>query len=225
VNEGNSPGDERDRRCPNCGALVTAEAEWCGQCFTSLRSPEPTPAVSGGHALRVVTAEGTQGDAPAKVMWPCPACETENPIESSTCSVCGTPFGELFKEGEAAPTLAPSEAFRRSLVFPGLGHRAIGRGGEGLARAVVFLMCLAIALVAAVSGLGTGAVAAVAGLFGLLALIAYLGTAYEASKMAAGAPPLLSSRSIVWIVGGVLLLAVFMLTLLIMVAARSSSTQ
>jgi len=26
-------------RCPTCGALVSAEAEWCSQCYTSLRSP------------------------------------------------------------------------------------------------------------------------------------------------------------------------------------------
>jgi RNA polymerase subunit RPABC4/transcription elongation factor Spt4 len=26
------------RRCPNCGALVAADAEWCGQCYQPLRS-------------------------------------------------------------------------------------------------------------------------------------------------------------------------------------------
>jgi hypothetical protein len=29
-------------RCPNCGALVTEDAEWCTLCFTSLL-PEPEP--------------------------------------------------------------------------------------------------------------------------------------------------------------------------------------
>ena len=216
---------EGERRCPNCGALLTLEAEWCGQCFTSLRSPDPAPTARGIPAIRVVAEEGAPGAAAKVVMWPCPACETENPIESNVCSVCGTPFGDLFRQGEAPPKIEPGEAFRRSLVFPGLGHRAIGRGGEGLARGVLFVMCFAIALVAGVSGVGTLAVAAVAGLFGMLGLLVYLGTAYEASKMAAGAPPLLSSRAIVWIVGGVLMAAVLMLTILITVAARSSSTQ
>ncbi|HEV8565061.1 MAG TPA: zinc ribbon domain-containing protein [Actinomycetota bacterium] len=217
---------DAERRCPTCRALVTPEAEWCGQCFTSLRAPTPAPGAGAVQTIRVVAAEGAPGSAAAKVvMWPCPACDTENPIESNLCSACGTPFAELFKQQEAPPRIEPREAFRRSLVFPGLGHSAIGRGGEGLARGVLFVMCFAIALVAAVSGIGTVAVAAVAGLFGMLGLLVYLGTAYEASKMAAGAPPLLSSRAIVWIVGGVLLAAVLMLTLLITVAARSSSTQ
>jgi double zinc ribbon protein len=217
---------EGERRCPNCQALVTPEAEWCGQCFTSLRAPEPAPVAGGVQSIRVVAAEGAPGDATAKlVMWPCPACDTENPIESNVCSVCGTPFGDLFRRDEAPPKIDPKEAFRRSLAFPGLGHRAIGRGGEGLARAILFLMCFAIALVAAVSGVGTVAIAAVAGLFGMLGLLVYLGTAYEASKMAAGAPPLLSSRAIVWIVGGLLMAAVFTLTILITIAARSPATQ
>jgi hypothetical protein len=216
-----------ERRCPNCHALVTPEAEWCGQCLTSLRAPEAAPPpASEGPAIRVVTAEGTTGGAAAKVvMWPCPSCQTENPIESNVCSVCGAPFGDLFKQDEAPPQIEPKVAFRRSLAFPGLGHRAIGRGGEGLARAVLFVMCMLIALVAALSGVGTGAVAAVVVLFGGLGALVYVGTAYEASKMAAGAPPFLTSRAIVWIVGGVLLSAVLMLTILIMVAARSSATQ
>src|ERR671920_649708 len=28
-------------RCPNCGALVTPDAEWCGQCYEPLRPEEP----------------------------------------------------------------------------------------------------------------------------------------------------------------------------------------
>ncbi len=28
-------------RCPNCGALVSPDAEWCNLCFASLKAPEP----------------------------------------------------------------------------------------------------------------------------------------------------------------------------------------
>src|SRR5438093_570924 len=31
----------QERRCPSCGALVGRDADWCGQCFTSLAEPEP----------------------------------------------------------------------------------------------------------------------------------------------------------------------------------------
>lgn len=30
-------------RCPHCGALNRAEAEWCGQCYERLVEPEPEP--------------------------------------------------------------------------------------------------------------------------------------------------------------------------------------
>ena len=34
-----------ERRCPNCNALVSEDADWCGQCFADLRrSPPPPPA-------------------------------------------------------------------------------------------------------------------------------------------------------------------------------------
>jgi ribosomal protein L40E len=32
-----------ERRCPNCHALVSADADWCGQCFTPLRPKSDTP--------------------------------------------------------------------------------------------------------------------------------------------------------------------------------------
>jgi double zinc ribbon protein len=216
---------EPEGHCPNCGAMVTADAEWCGQCFTSLRAPEPTRAGPVAAIRVVATDEARPGAGASALRWPCPACGTENPIEANLCSVCGTPFGELFRQDEAPPHVDPSEAFRRSLVFPGLGHRAIGRGGEGLARGVLFVMCVAIALVAAISGAGAGAVLLVAGAFGALALLVYLGSAYEASKMAQGSAPLVSSRAIVWAVSAVLMAAVFILAILITFATRASSTQ
>lgn len=40
-----------EQRCPNCGALVGAEAEWCGQCLQPLRSgrePAPPPDTGAG---------------------------------------------------------------------------------------------------------------------------------------------------------------------------------
>lgn len=219
------PVSRVERRCPSCGALVTPEAEWCGLCFTRLLASDPAPAGVGNRAIRVVEAEAPDGATAKVLMWPCPACGTDNPIETNNCSACGTPFGDLFRQDEAPPKVEPGDAFRRSLVFPGLGHRAMGRGGEGLARAVLFLTCFAIAIVALGSGAGTGAVAAVAVVFGVLGLLVYLGTAFEASQIAGGSPPLLSSRTIVWIVGGVLMAAVFTLTILITFAARSAPTQ
>jgi hypothetical protein len=86
-------------------------------------------------------------------------------------------------------------------------------------------MCVVIALVALVSGAGAGAVLVVVGAFGALALLVYFGSAYEASQMARGAAPLVSSRAIVWAVSAVLMAAVFILAILITFATRASSTQ
>ena len=45
-----------ERRCPNCGGLVGADAEWCTQCFARLTDPEPTAPEAG---------EGESASAPA----------------------------------------------------------------------------------------------------------------------------------------------------------------
>lgn len=41
-----------ERRCPNCGGLVAADAEWCSLCFHSLverpEEPEPSPTTPAG---------------------------------------------------------------------------------------------------------------------------------------------------------------------------------
>src|SRR5205085_4116856 len=101
------------------------------------------------------------------------------PIELDACRVCGTSFAALMRRDDAAPPVDPRDAFVRSLAFPGLGHRAVGKGSDGLARAVLFLMTLAIAGVAIVSGVTVPAVASMALLFGTLAIVIYVGTAYE----------------------------------------------
>ena len=69
-----------DRRCPDCGALASLDAEWCGQCLRLLKEPEPEPnrsrrAGAGGVATavgdRLSTTSRRTSDPPA---WPCPTC-------------------------------------------------------------------------------------------------------------------------------------------------------
>src|SRR5205814_4512609 len=105
----------------------------------------------------------------------------------------------------------------------GLGHRAIGRAGDGIARAVLFLMALAIAIVALLSGATVPAVASVALLFGTIAIATYVGTAFEAARMARGGGAVLSSRAILWILVGLLMGSVLILSLLVVSARPPSS--
>ena len=45
-------------RCPQCGALVRAGADWCTLCYADLRpAPEPEPAVPGPADLTVGVPE------------------------------------------------------------------------------------------------------------------------------------------------------------------------
>jgi hypothetical protein len=214
---------QRERRCPNCDALVGPEAEWCGQCLASLAERTPVaepPAAIVEHGFASALAERSARGEP---MWPCPACDTPNPMDLDACRVCGTTFASLMRRDDRPEAVDPHDAFVRSLAFPGLGHRAVGRGGDGLARAVLFLMALVIATIALLSWPRVPAVASVALLFGTIAIATYVGTAFEAARMARGGGAVLSSRAILWILVGLLMGSAVMLSLLVITARPPSS--
>ena len=172
-------------RCPNCGALVSADADWCGQCFERLRhAPEPplAPAMAAADVMPE-PAEGTSEPAdralarePSDIgpsfrmtvdvtgieatesgtVWICPGCEQKNPMALSTCSVCGTPFARLFEEPETTPHVEPGRALALSLVLPGLGHWKLGRKGDAVARIVLVVWVVGAALALAVARSGKG---------------------------------------------------------------------
>lgn len=204
-----------DRRCPDCDALVSADAEWCGQCFRSLREPErlEEPVVAASVVTKDVPAGlGATGPGSAPT-WPCPACGHANPIELDACAVCGTTFAALMRQGEAPPPVEPREALVASLLFPGLGHKRVGRGLDGLARAVLFTLLAAMAVTMLLSGFGSPMLFVVAALFVGGAALVYAGSAWEASHIADGGQPVVSSRALLWatvvvVFGSVVLLAV-----------------
>jgi hypothetical protein len=230
------PSVDQDRRCPSCGALVSADAQWCGQCFTSLTEPlpadEPAPPAnrpaapadervpaSGG----VGTSEpaGTGAGAPRTApTWPCPTCGTDNEIELDACAVCGTPFAALMRQDDRPPEIAPKDALAWSLIFPGLGHLKTGHGADGLARGVLFLLLFAMALLTGLSGSSVGAVLGLFAVFMCLALAVYAGSAYEAYRLASGGEPLVSARTLLWVTVGVILVSIVLLAVTVMTAAR-----
>jgi hypothetical protein len=195
------------RRCPNCGALASADAEWCGQCFASLAVPESEPApVLPASSAGAITATAVDTDAPAKhAVWPCPLCEHENPIEFSACEVCGTTFATLMRRDDKRPTVEPRVAAARSLVFPGLGHGLVGQGGEGFARGVLFVVMLTMSALLLFSGVRTGPAVTLVALYVALTVGLYLGSAYEAYRMAQGSGPIVSGRILVLAMGGLIM--------------------
>ena len=219
-----SDGTTAGRRCPSCGALVADDATWCGQCYTDLREPEPTReqgAAAGAVAGLPAPPRARQGDADdVAPWWPCRACGGRNPIELDACSTCGTPFAQLMREEPERPDVEPRDAVAWSLVFPGLGHRLVGRPFDGLARGVLFVVSFVMALLVGFGGVRSGVSFGVFALFLLTALVVYTGTAFEAHRLAEGGELLLSSRALLWILVGVIMLSVGMLAFAVTTAVR-----
>jgi ribosomal protein L40E len=203
-------------RCPNCSALVSEDAEWCGQCFTKLRAEEPAAAVPPPAPAPVVAtapAGSAAGPATAVATWPCPTCGAQNPIELDLCAVCGTSFSQLLRQQDARPTISPRDAFLWSLTFPGIGHAKAGRAADGIARGTLFVLTFGLSLVIVMSGVHSGPVLGVVALLLVAALTVYLGSAVEAYRIADGGGPLVSARTLLWATVVLIMVAVSLLAL------------
>ncbi len=226
-----SPDDvEREPRCPACGALVTADAAWCGQCLTPLGPSAAATAAAGpnvsapdaapaSEVAATTPAGAASAVATATPTWPCPVCEHPNPIELDACAVCGTPFAALMKRDETAITVTPEEAFRASLLFPGLGHRKVGRSLDGLARGALFALLGGMALLIALGGFGSGMLLVLFVVYLLLAIGVYVGSAIEARNLASGGGLLFPTRQVLW--GAVIVVMASMGLLVVSVIAST----
>lgn len=219
-----APGPEGARRCANCGALATADAEWCGQCFTALPpvggAPQVTTTEERTPPPPPVPTPSNEADAADKPLtWPCPTCGTENPIALDACSVCGTSFAALMRSDEKPAQVEPRDALVASLIFPGLGQRKLGRPLDGFARGTLFVILCTLALILAFAN-GSGVLKAMFALYLLLALAVYLGTAYDAYRMAEGAQPLVSTRNLLWASAVIVIVSVFILALSVVTVAK-----
>jgi ribosomal protein L40E len=222
-----------ERRCPICGALVSSDAEWCGQCFSQLERPgartetdgpatSPPTGTAGPRAIR-----GTSGGAievqGGTLAWTCPVCEHRNPIEANACSACGTPFGRLLSEPEAAPDIEPQAAAVWSMLWPGLGHWKLGRRADAVARGAMFAWAFGALMVVLVSRFGRGGLGPTFPLFALFlgaSLMIYVVSAVDAYRLAAGDAPLMGSRTLLWTSAGLVFLSVVIATFVTLPAAR-----
>jgi hypothetical protein len=205
-------------RCPSCGALVTADAEWCGQCLTPLpKAPQPVAVASS--AVGGSDAPAAEPAATKALTWPCPTCGNDNAIELDACSVCGTSFAVLLRGEDRVKDVDPGSVLTRSLMFPGLGHKMVGRGLDGLARGALFWWMFLTTLLLLISGVSSGPMVVLLALFGGATVLIYLFTAYEASRMAHGAGPIVSSRFLLWAAVAMVIASVLIAGLLIASAA------
>lgn len=196
-------------RCPSCGALVAADADWCGQCFASFRSPpaatsapepepEPEPdALTETPALSVAPGlEAAGKDRGPLPMWECPACGTENPFDGQVCAACGTSFGRLFDERAGSTVTSPRDAAFAGLV-PGVGHYRMGRHADGIARMLVFAGCLLVLGLFLFSASGKAS-AAIVLLFAVLTLLCVWESAYDSARLASDQRELVSAPQMIW---------------------------
>lgn len=231
-----------ERRCPNCGGLVGADAEWCTQCFTRLdqatapaeeQAPEGQPVVGAGAPRAPAAVPGvpartpTPVGAPAaggtpsivrakgeEIVWDCSECGTENPIEAKLCSACGTPFGAALHEPEKLPDVDPGRAAMVSLFFPGAGHYIAGRKGEGFARGIIFTFSIIMGLASfgAVRSGSRGANLLLMVISLMAAAGLYITSTADAGRAARGEKQLLSMRALLYLAVGLIFTAVALLT-------------
>lgn len=234
-------------RCPTCNALNPDSAEWCTQCFTSLRAPEPVvdvppdpqPEATPQPDVGDVPPASTDADAAPQLVqrgnatfrktaegldWQCGRCDTFNPIEVQRCTTCGYGFGDTVRGPQEAdvPDVDENVALLASAVLPGAGHVLAGRTATGVARGVIFLLFVVGGwlLLREAGATGQGPLPAVPLLLG--ALVIWVTTAFDAVLAARGEQrQLLEGRVFFWLVVGVLglLMAAFAVAALSVTAA------
>jgi ribosomal protein L40E len=212
-----------DRRCPNCGALVTAQAEWCGQCFTVLGRSDVSSGTAASTVATVNVEHGGLEIEDGHATWTCPACEARNPIEASVCSTCGTPFAQLFREDDERPAMDPQSAAVRSMVFPGLGHWKLGRRADAIARFAMFGWSFGALMILVVSRFGKGGFGPTFPLFVLFAFASatiYVLSAIDAYRLASGEEAIVNSRTLLWASAGLVVLSVLIASFITLPSAR-----
>jgi ribosomal protein L40E len=213
-----------ERRCPSCGALVAADAEWCGQCLAPL---DETTAASSQTVRATARARFEPGaDAEGRLsVWRCPTCDARNGLDANRCRVCGTSFGRLFEEPAGAPGVSAAAAAGWSLLLPGLGHWLAGRRADAIARFVLAAWVVAMVVVLVVSRGGKDGLGAVRGLLALFALAAvalWAEAVIDARRAVEDLAPLVSSRTILWACVALVGVSVIVATILALAGVRST---
>lgn len=213
-------------RCPACGARNADSAAWCSQCYRSLRTgPGPEVSAAPAEVAEPDAAPGPgsgrpQGTAPSDgssdrrfrksdegVDWRCASCESWNPIERSTCTVCGTSLAATMGEADEEPgsDATSSTIALASVLLPGAGHVLLGRVAAGAGRMVLYVVWMVggIALLLAASGSDGSVLPSLPLLTGALILLAT--SVLDALALRQGrATELLSVRSLLWLTVGVI---------------------
>jgi ribosomal protein L40E/TM2 domain-containing membrane protein YozV len=231
-------------RCPFCGALNPVEADWCGQCLARFTEPgveygtaddgtgddeeedeEGEPPASGTTAVRAapgtILERGAFRVTDEGIHWVCPQCETVNSIDDDLCVACSVPFAQTLRVERERPTKDPGTAALFSLFFPGAGHAYLGLWGQAATRAILSTWAILVAIFSIFEGTGAGSVL-LAGLFIVSALALWVVAAHDAYREASLQEErvLLHGRRYLWVVIGLLMSMVTVLTIAGVSASR-----
>ena len=183
-------------------------------------SVPPPPDRTGGVRDAAPGLPGTSGAPARDPFWPCSVCGAENPIALDICSVCGTPFAHVMRTAEERPKVDPRDAVIRSLIFPGLGHRALGRSVDGLARGVLFAVTFGLGILLAIAAAGSGALVGAFILFLIAGIAVYVMSAVEAHRLASGGQPLVPTQVLLWVLVGVVFVGITLLVVGVVTATH-----
>lgn len=146
------------------------------------------------------------------VVWTCPRCDNENPLDAPVCDVCGTTFAEIARPKVERPERDPGNAALYSLFLPGAGHAYLGLWGQAVARAVLSIWVVFVALISLIQrGPGSAGIGIVFGiaataLWALAAHDAYREARHEESMV------IVKGKVFLYLVLGLLVLLMVMLT-------------
>jgi hypothetical protein len=146
------------------------------------------------------------------ITWTCGRCGTVNEFADNECSVCGATFADAIKPPEEPrPPRDANTAAMVSLFLPGAGHAYVGLWGQAVARAVISIWVVAVAIFSAAQSAPQARIMSV--LFGLVALGLWLVGAHDAYREASNESrsALLKQRFFLHLVLGLLVLSVLMI--------------
>lgn len=225
--------------CPECGGANPPGAEWCGQCFARFHkaeevaasdvdpviSPEllsdlaaeagptapPPPPSPRPSSTDVKRGDGTFSVTEEGINWTCKKCDTTNEFSSNICTVCGATFAEAIKPPEdPKPQKDANMAALVSLFLPGAGHAYLDMWGQAVARAILSLWVVTVAIFAVSQEAGAARIMGV--LFAIVAVGLWIVAAHDAYREAQGSSRLviLRQKFLLYLVLGLLLLSVVM---------------
>ncbi len=211
-------------RCPSCGAGNPSGAAWCGQCHRVFGSSEPDAPGNGVGTIATPAAEAhgpfghpSVANRDGDVVWTCPACDAENPLEATVCARCGSNFARFFAGPQPVlrPRASAGAAVWASAALPGAGHWIFRQAGPALARAVIYVWTAAISilLLARPPASARAVVRGVGAVFALAAAAVWLLSMLETMRIREGdRRPLIQPKALTWLsagLSGLLLVGLF----------------